>query len=202
MLVSFLPLALLLGGPPHAVPEAQAPPPQAAVRLAPVPRKLFNESADAKAQIATAVASAADDGIRVLVVWGANDAERCSTFPQLQRSPEISGPKYLSNEYKVVYVDVGQADRNVDVAGSLGAKPARDGLPFFTVLDRAGTPIAQASAADFAGQDPALLDAKKFGAFLSKNQAAAPEAEPLLKAALSQAKKDGKYLFLWFSAPW
>ncbi len=166
------------------------------------PRKIYNETADAKAQIATAVAGAEESDIRVLINWGANDDERCTKFTQVQRSPEIATPKYFSDEYKLAYVDVGHIDKNLDVAAAYGAKPAPGALPYFTVLDAHGKVLANASATELAGNDPATIDPAKFAAFLAKHQAPAPDADPPFRAALSQAKKDGKYVFLWFTAPW
>jgi hypothetical protein len=204
MVVPLLPLLLAVGlqaaqNPPAAVPATPVTRP---AQAAPV-RKLFTESADARAQIAAAVAGAADDGIRVLVVWGSNDDERSANFTKVQRAPEISGPKFFSDEYKVVYVDVGKADRNLDVASAYGLTPAAASLPAFTVLDGAGKAVGRATAADFAGTDPVVLDAKKFGAFLARQQAPPPpDPQPMLNAAVTQAKKDGKYVFLWFTAPW
>ena len=76
-------------------------------------------------------------------------------------------------------------------------------LPAFTVLDESGKAIGRAVAQDFAGADPVTLDPKKVAAFLASHQAPPPpDPEPQLRAALGQAKKDGKYVFLWFSAPW
>jgi hypothetical protein len=198
MVFLLLPLLLVTGG------QAPPTPPQAVVTAKPAqaPRKLFNEAADPKAQIATAVAGAAEDEIRVLVVWGSNDDERSANWPKIQRDPEVSGPRFFSDEYKVVYVDVGHADRNVEIAAGYGMKLTAAALPAFTVLDKAGSPIGRASATDFSAADPVLLDARKVAAFLVANQAPAPDADPPFKAALSQAKKDGKYVFLWFSAPW
>ena len=42
----------------------------------------------------------------------------------------------------------------------------------------------------------------KIAAFLKRHQVAPIDAAPLLAAALAEAKRDGKYVFLWFSAPW
>jgi hypothetical protein len=204
MILHVLPLVLLMSGqspppPPQEVKPAIVLPRQAAQ----APRKVYNETADARAQIAAAVKAAAEDDIRVLVNWGANDDERCAKFPALQRAPEMTGTRYFSDEYKLVYVDVGHLDKNLDVAQAHGAKPAVGALPYFTVLDQNGRVLANASATEFAAAaDPAALDPGKMAAFLTKHQAPAPDADPPFNAALSQAKKDGKYVFLWFSAPW
>jgi hypothetical protein len=201
MPVLLLPLLIALGGQP----PAQAPPRASAAETRPAQtqRKLFSDSADAKAQIAAAVAAADGDGIRVLVVWGSNDDERSANFTKVQRAPEVSGPRFFSDEYKVVYVDVGHADRNLEVAAAYDTNPSAASLPAFTVLDAAGKVVGRSTAADFVGADPISLDPKKFAAFLTAMQAPPPpDPEPLLREALDQAKKDGRYVFLWFSAPW
>ena len=209
MVLHFLPLLLAMSGQAPPPPQQAPPPPTQSVpattvapRQAQAPRKIYNETADAKAAIATAIAGADESDIRVLINWGANDDERSTRFPQVQRSPEIATPRFFSDEYKLVYVDVGHLDKNMDVAAAYGAKPAAGALPFFTVLDQKGKVLANASASDLAGDDPAAIDPKKFAAFLAKHQAPAPDAEPAFRAGLDQAKKDGKYVFLWFSAPW
>jgi hypothetical protein len=208
MVLHFLPLVLAMSGQALPPPQ-QAPPPQQSVPAATVaprppqaPRKIYTETADAKAAIATAIAGAEESDIRVLINWGANDDERCTKFPQVQRSAEIATPKFFSDEYKLAYVDVGHLDKNTDVAAAYGAKPSAGALPYFTVLDAHGKVLANASATEMAGDDPATIDPKKFAAFLATNQAPAPDADPPFRAALSQAKKDGKYVFLWFTAPW
>jgi hypothetical protein len=202
-----VPLLLLLGPGLQQPPPPQPPPTSASAAVAAKPaqpaRKLFNETADAKAQVASAIAAAAEDGIRVLLVFGSNDDERSANWPKIQRAQEIAGPRFFSDEYKVVYIDVGKADKNLDVASSYGMKIDAASLPAFAVLDEKGTAVTRASAAEFPGADAVSLDAKKVAAFLAANQAAPPpDPEPQLKAAVSQAKKDGKYVFLWFSAPW
>jgi hypothetical protein len=204
MVLPLLPLLVMMSGQaPPAPPSQQAPAVVAPAGQARPARKLYNETADAKAQIETAIKAAAEDDIRVLVNWGANDDERCTKFAQAQRSPEISGPAFFSDEFKPVYVDVGHLDKNMDLAQAYGAKPSAGALPYVTVLDKAGKVLAGASASEFASEaDPTATDPKKLAAFLAKHQAAAPDAGPQFQAALSQAKKDGKYVFLWFSAPW
>ncbi len=85
MILHFLPLVLAMSG--QALPppqQAPPPPPQQAVPATPTvaprppqaPRKIYTETADAKALIATAIAGAEESDIRVLINWGANDDER------------------------------------------------------------------------------------------------------------------------------
>ena len=199
-----LPFILAMGGQAMPPPQQAAPPPAPAAvqRPAPAPRKLYNETADAKAAIGTAVAAAAEDGIRVLVNWGGNDCARCASYGLAQRDPGF-GVK-LSDEYKVVNVDVGTADRNVDVARALGVTLAADALPAFTILDAKGAAIAQIDGRSLASDaDAAKVDGKKLGTFLKQYQAPPPPpGQPQLAAALAQAKRQDKQVFLWFTAPW
>jgi hypothetical protein len=201
-MISLLLSAWMAFGPQDAPPPAPAPvaPAQAA---APAPRKLYAEGASANAQIAAAVASAAEDGIRVLVNWGSNDDDRCARFPQAQRVPAMA--RKFSDEFKVVYVDVGRAaDRNLDVMRAYGVTASAGALPHFTVLDAAGKVLAQLKGSDVAsGPARADIDARKLATFLSANQAPPPpDAQRTFDAAFSQARTERKAVFLWFAAPW
>jgi hypothetical protein len=204
MTLAMLSLALTMSG--QAAPPAQQPPPTVApatIQKTPaVPRKVYNETADAKAQIDAAVKTAAEDDIRVLINWGANDDEACTKYQQVQRAPEVSSK--FRDDYKLVSVDVGHLDKNVDLAKSFGVTLAAGALPQFTILDARGKVLAQLSAKSLASDtDPAAFDAKKMGAFLTTHQAPAPPpVGPVFDAALAQAKREGKQVFVWFAAPW
>ena len=197
-------LLLALGG--QVAPPPPPPPPTAAPAVVqkapPAPRKMYNETADAKAQITTAIPHVAEDGIRVLINWGANDDALCASFSQVARAPEVS--KEFRDEYELVYVDVGHLDKNLDLAKSFGVTLAAGALPHFTVLDAKGKTLAQMPGRNLVSDtDPAVLDAKKMAAFLTAQQAPAPpDARPVLTTALAQAKREDKEVFLWFAAPW
>jgi thioredoxin 1 len=191
---------------PDAGPPGQTPPPPQAPPAAIQPQRpappLYNPTADAKAQIATALKSAKEDGIRVLVNWGANDDEPSKAFAAARRNRELS--LFFADEYKVVNVDVGKLDKNLDVAQSYGVTLKAGSLPALAVLDADGNVLARTTGGAFLAEaDPASYDVAKLAAFLTKHQAPpAPDAEPVFAAALKQAKADGKSLFVWFSAPW
>ncbi len=171
-----------------------------AARPAPPP---FDEKADAGSAIKAAVTSAALDDIRVLVAWGANDDNGSTQFIAARRSPAITQPAFLSDEYKIVNVNVGHLDRNVDLAKSYGVTLKADALPALTVLDSTGRVLANTDAAALRpGADPAGIDPVKLAAFLKSHQAPAPDAVALYEAALKQAKKEGKMVFVRFAAPW
>ena len=100
-------------------------------------------------------------------------------------------------------VNVGHLDKNVDLAKSYGVTLKADGLPALTVLDAAGKVLANTDAVALRlDADPAGIDPVKLAAFLKSHQAPAPDAVAPFEAALKQAKREGKTVFVWFSAPW
>jgi hypothetical protein len=163
----------------------------------------FEEKADAKAAIKAAVDAAAADGIRVLIAWGANDDKGSTLFLAAKRAPAFSQSALFSNEYRTLNVNIGHIDKNINVAKSYGAKLKADALPALTVLDSAGAVIANTNAAALRPDaNPSGIDPEKVAAFLKLHQAPAPDAVARFDAALKQAKKEGKMVFVWFSAPW
>ena len=110
---------------------------------------------------------------------------------------------FFSDEYKVVLVDVGHLDQNVDIAASYGLRLDADVLPAMTVLDAKGKVVSNATAADLVAELGApVIDAKNLLAFLKAHQAPAPNDTASFDAALKQARQADKYVFVWFSAPW
>lgn len=199
--------SLVLAAPPGAqtpplLPPAPPRPPVAVQRPVPPPPPLYNPTADPTAQIAAALKSAKEDGIRVLITFGSNDDESSKAFAAARRSRDMG--RLFADEYKLVNVDVGQLDKNMDVAATYGVTPNAGDLPALAVLDAAGNVLARASGRAFRSEgDPAAHDPAKIAAFLETHQAPPPpDAEPVYDAALQQAKREGKTLFVWFSAPW
>lgn len=163
----------------------------------------FDEKADAKVDIKKAIDAAAIDGIRVLVTWGSNDDKGSMQFIESKRAPAVQKAALFSDEYKSVNIHVGHLDKNTDIAKTYGAILKPDALPALTVLDSAGKVIANTNwAALQSDADPAGIDAVKVAAFLKSHQAPAPDAVAPFEATLKQAKKEGKAVFVWFSAPW
>jgi len=195
-----VPLVLLAPGASHG--QTAPPPATAAQPQQPAPPPLYNPSADAKAQIAAALKSAKEDGIRVLVTWGANDNDLSKAFAAARRNRDLA--MFFADEYKVVNVDVGNLDKNLDLAQAYGVTLTAGSLPALAVLDADGNVLARTTGGAFLAEaDPAVFDVPNVAAFFKKHQAPpAPDAEPLLEAALKQANAEGKSLFVWFSAPW
>jgi len=92
---------------------------------------VYDEAADAKAEITQALAQAATTGVPVLVVFGANWCGDCRILDlAIKQGP--SAP-LVAREFKVVKVNVGRFDRNVDIAQSYGV-PLKNGIPAVVVL--------------------------------------------------------------------
>ena len=92
---------------------------------------MYNETADAKAEIKLALAQAATSGVPVLVIFGANWCGDCKILDMAIKQG-ASAP-IVAREFKVVKVDVGRFDRNVDIAQSYGV-PLKNGIPAIVVL--------------------------------------------------------------------
>ncbi len=94
----------------------------------------YDESADAKAEIQQALADSSRDKMPVLVIFGANWCEDCRALDAALkhgRSAEL-----LARSFRVVKVDVGNFDRNLDVAAGYG-NPIKKGIPAAVVLSSA-----------------------------------------------------------------
>jgi hypothetical protein len=177
----------------------QTPPPAGGTNEPPP----FDEKADAKAAIHAAVEKAAVDGIRVLITWGANNENGSSQFVAAKRLPAVLQSALFMDEYRNVNVNVGHLDKNVDLAKSYGATLKANALPALTLLDSAGRVLANTNAGEFRPDaDPAGIDPVRVVAFLTRYKAPPPDAVAPFEAALKQAKKEDKNVFVWFSAPW
>src|SRR5438477_12655033 len=92
---------------------------------------MYNETADAKAEIKQALAQAATRGVPVLVIFGANWCGDCKIL-DVAIKQGTSAP-LVAKAFKVVKVNVGRFDRNVDIAQSYGV-PLENGIPAVAVL--------------------------------------------------------------------
>jgi thiol-disulfide isomerase/thioredoxin len=169
-----------------------------------VPKKeapVYDESADARADVKAALARAKSENRRVLIQWGANWCGWCRKL-HATMATNANLAKKLMYEYDVVRIDVGQFNKNLDLAKELGAEI--HAIPYLTVLDADGKALIQQptdpfeiNEGDTHAHDPAkVLD------FLTKFQAPYRNAADLLTGALAQAKADHRRVFVHFGAPW
>lgn len=179
--------------------KSQATPPDAKT----VP-KVYDEGADAKKQIAEALAKAGKEHRRVLIQWGGNWCGWCIKLHGLYKSNKDISRK-LMYEYDVVYVDAGKNDKNMDLAKSYDATCAKEGFPYLTVLDADGKVIANHETGSFENKDQEAKpghDPAKVLVFLTEYQATPLDAQKVLDDGLAKAKAENKRVFLHFGAPW
>ena len=162
--------------------------------------QVYNEAADARADLKAALARAQKDNKRVLVQWGANWCGWCIKLNELCKSDEEIAKEILY-EYEVVHVDIGNWDKNVELVGELGAS-LKEGVPYLTVLDASGKPLAQQETGALEVQGEGRHDPAKVLGFLTSHQAPYLNAQDLYGAALKRAQTENKRIFLHFGAPW
>ena len=113
----------------------------------------YDEGADAKGGIRRALSEASSARARVLLVFGANWCGDCKVLDLSMKSGTLS--PLIAREFRVVKVDVGRYDRNLDVAESYGV-PLKKGIPAVVVL----SPANEILYATRAGE---LADARSMG---------------------------------------
>ncbi|MBC7772010.1 MAG: thioredoxin family protein [Pyrinomonadaceae bacterium] len=168
------------------------------------PPKLYDESADAKQQIAAAVAKAKKENRRVLVQWGGNWCGWCIQLDKLCKKDQAIA-KELLYEYDVVRVDAGKDNKNMELGVSYGAELAKHGFPFLTILDADGKAIANQETSSLENKDQEKSpghDPKLVLDFLKKHEATPKDGQQILDAGLATARSEGKVVFLHFGAPW
>ncbi len=117
------------------------------------PAPIYNESADAKAEIRATLDEAAKAKLPVLVVFGANWCGDCRMLDAAFKGG-ASAP-LIAKSYKVVKVDVGRFDHNVDIAEAYGV-PLKKGIPAVAVLSPQGKVLYATTGGE-------LADARKMG---------------------------------------
>ena len=90
----------------------------------------YDESADAKAQIAAALHDAAATHEPVLLIFGANWCPDCRA---LDHALKTGRNAELMGKFRIVKVDVGHFDHNVDVSTAYGNATAK-GIPSAVIV--------------------------------------------------------------------
>jgi thioredoxin-related protein len=106
-----------------------------------VKKTVYNENADAKADIESALAAAKKENRRVLIQWGGNWCGWCILLHDCFKSDRDLA-KTLKYEYDVVFVDIGKMEKNLELAEKYKAEFKNSGVPYLTVLDADGKVLA------------------------------------------------------------
>lgn len=159
---------------------------------------VYDEAADGRQQVAAALAKAKKENQRVLIQWGGNWCGWCIVLHDVMKADKAVSRKLLY-EYQVVHVDSG---KNKELAKELGA--AFESVPFLTILDADGKPLAQQNTEPFETKVDGQPghDAKKLLAFFTQHEAKPLAAADVLAAGTAAAKQGSKRVFLHFGAPW
>ena len=91
----------------------------------------YDETADAKAAVQQALVSSKADGRPVLLVFGANWCEDCRALDAALKSGKAA--EQVAHNFRVVKIDVGQFDRNIDLSKQYG-EPTKNGIPAAVLL--------------------------------------------------------------------
>jgi len=96
---------------------------------------IYHASVDAHSEIKEALAKAAHDHKRVILVFGANWCFDCHVLDKAFHRDDIA--PLLASNFEVVHVDVGQGDKNQDLMKQYDV-PMSKGIPALAVLDANG----------------------------------------------------------------
>ena len=91
----------------------------------------YDPAADAKQDVRNALLAAKTAGVPVLIVMGANWCEDCRALDAALNSGKNA--ELIPRHFKLVKVDVGNFDRNLDLSASYG-NPIKKGIPAAVVL--------------------------------------------------------------------
>jgi thioredoxin 1 len=113
----------------------------------PIEKKdLYPASIDANEEIAEALRGAASSHKRLLLVFGGNWCYDCHVLDEAFHSPEIAPT--LDESFIVVHVDIGQMDKNLDIAKKYDV-PLDRGVPAIAVLDSDGKLVFSQKRGEF-----------------------------------------------------
>ncbi len=114
-------------------------------------KHLYNESADAKADIAAAQAKARREHKRILLDFGGNWCGDCQLLDTYYQQP--ANAALLAKYYVVVHVDIGHIDKNVDVPAKYGV-PIAHGVPALGIIDASGRVVYAEKPKEFEHTSP------------------------------------------------
>jgi len=126
-------------------------------------KDIYNDRADARAEIKQALKEAAVGHKRVILVFGANWCYDCHVLNKAFHSPELA--PILAANYEVVHVSIGKGDQNLDLMEQYEV-PRKRGIPGLAVLDPDGKLVYSQKNGEF--ENARALLPEDFRAFLEK----------------------------------
>jgi thiol:disulfide interchange protein len=126
-------------------------------------KDIYNERANARAEIKEALAKAAAEHKRVILVFGANWCYDCHVLDKAFHSPELA--PIIAANYEVVHVDIGKGEKNQDLMKQYEV-PMKSGIPGLAVLDPDGKLVYSQKNGEF--ENARALAPEDFRAFLEK----------------------------------
>ncbi len=127
-------------------------------------KEIYNESADARAEIKEALEKATAEHKRVIVVFGANWCYDCHVLDKAFHSSDLA--PIIAANYEVVHVDTGKkGEKNQDLMTKYEV-PVKRGIPGLAVLDADGKLVYSQKNGEF--ENARALNPGDFLAFLNK----------------------------------
>jgi thiol:disulfide interchange protein len=126
-------------------------------------KDIYNEGADARAEIKEALAKARAEHKRVIVVFGANWCYDCHVLDAAFHRSDLA--PILAANYEVVHVDIGRGEKNQDLMTKYEV-PMKRGIPGLAVLDADGKLVYSQKNGEF--EKARALTQEDFLAFLNK----------------------------------
>jgi thioredoxin-related protein len=163
--------------------------------------RVFDDKTDAKSELQMALARAKKNNRRVLIHWGEESSEWCAI---LHKAFNTDAKLRRQRLYEFEWINVAVNKTNTDLATQHKATVV-EGVPYLTILDAEGKPLANQRAEPFQIKNDAgekKIDAAKLIEFLSKHEAKPLVAAKVLQDGLDQAAKNDRLVFLHFGAPW
>jgi thiol:disulfide interchange protein len=112
----------------------------------PVKKDLYPANADAKKEIDEALKQADREGKRVLLVFGGNWCYDCHVLDRALH--EGAAGKVVKQSFLVVHVDIGEADKNVDLVKKYKI-PLDKGVPAVAILGNDGALLYSSGDGEF-----------------------------------------------------
>jgi thioredoxin 1 len=125
--------------------------------------KLYDPAIDAKKEIVSALLQSKKDQKRVILVFGGNWCFDCHVLNYWFHQPGIV--EIVDQYYRVVHVDIGQYDKNLDLPEKYGTT-IKKGVPAISILAPTGKVLFGDTTGEF--EKARSMDPNSIVAFLEK----------------------------------